>query len=364
MPKIAEKYQVSHFLVFYLIHSLQFGVGVLGFQRIITKSTGQDAWIPVVLSGLFSHLMVWMIYKILKGAEGNIHDIHLRIFGKWAGKAINLLISLYFTLLAVEVLRTYMEIIQVWMFPDINLWVFSSLFLLLVYYIVSGGFRVVTGICFFGVVLPSYLIFTFIFPLEFAQWKNLSPVFDHSLMDILSGTKGMALTVLGFEALLVYYPFIKKPEKSQIWAHGAIFFTTCIYLLIMIVTLVFFSSEQLQKNIWATLTIWKIVEIPFVERFEYIGIANWVLIILPNVCLVLWCASRGIKQTFNWSQKKTLIGIIALTLLAVNLFETREQINQFNTIVGMTGTYFYLYIPVILILQLVAKRMKKQGGTG
>ncbi|MGD7008993.1 GerAB/ArcD/ProY family transporter [Metabacillus sp. 84] len=364
MTNIAEKYQVSHFLVFYLIHSLQFGVGVLGFQRIIANEAGQDAWIPVILSGLFSHMMVWMIYKILKGADGNIHDIHHRLFGKWLGKGLNLLISIYFTLLAIEVLRTFVEIIQVWMFPDLNIWIFSILFLILVYYIVTGGFRVVTGICFFGVILPGYLIFTFFFPLEFADWQNLFPVFDHSFGEILSGTQSMSLTVLGFEALLVYYPFIKHPEKSQKWAHGAIFFTTSLYLLIMIVTLVFFSPEQLQKNIWATLTIWKIVEIPFVERFEYIGIANWNLVILPNICLTLWCASRGIKQTLNLPQKKTLLMVLSLTLISVILLTTRQQIDRFNSFMGDVGLYFYLYIPFILILQIIIKKMKKQGGSG
>ncbi|MBS2968590.1 GerAB/ArcD/ProY family transporter [Metabacillus sp. KIGAM252] len=364
MTKIAEKYQVSHFLVFYLVHGLQFGVGVLGFQRIIAKDAGQDAWIPVIVSGVFSHLMVWMIYKILKGAEGNIHDIHHRIFGKWLGKGVNLLISLYFTLLAIEVLRTFVEIIQVWMFPDMNVLIFSTLFLALVYYIVTGGFRVVTGICFFGVVLPGYLILTFFFPLEFAEWKNLMPMFDHSFGELLSGTKSMSLTVLGFEALLVYYPFIKNAEKSQKWAHGAILFTTSVYLLIMVVTLVFFSTEQLQKNIWATLTIWKIVEIPFVERFEYIGIANWNLVILPNICLTLWCASRGIKQTLNIAQKKSLLIVLGITLIAVNLFETREQIDQFNGIMGDIGLGFYVYIPIILFLQFFMKKVKKQGRSG
>ncbi|WP_338781389.1 GerAB/ArcD/ProY family transporter [Metabacillus sp. FJAT-52054] len=364
MTKIAEKYQVSHFMVFYLIHSLQFGVGVLGFQRIIVKVAGQDAWISVILSGVFSHIMVWMIYRILRGAEGNIHDIHHRIFGKWLGKGLNLLISLYFTMLAIGVLRTFIEIIQVWMFPDMNVLIFSILFLALVYYIVTGGFRVVTGICFFGVVLPGYLIITYFFPLEFAEWVNLFPMFDHSIGDIIEGTKSMALTVLGFEALLVYYPFIKNPEKSQKWAHGAIFFTTFLYLLILVITIVFFNEEQLQKNIWATLTMWKIVEIPFVERFEYIGIANWNLVILPNVCLTLWCASRGIKQTINISQKKTLILVLILTLIAVNMFNTREQIDHLNTVMGDIGLCFYLYIPLILFLQFFLKKIKNQGGAG
>ena len=165
--KVADRFQVSHFLVFYLIHSLQFGVGVLGFQRIVAEKSGRDAWIAVIISGILVHISVWMIFRILKDFEGNIIDVHKELFGKWIGGLFSTIFGLYFCLLAITVLRTYIEIIEVWMFPDLNIWIFSLIFLLLVYYVISGGFRIVTGICFFGVVLPSYLLFTFLFPVEF-----------------------------------------------------------------------------------------------------------------------------------------------------------------------------------------------------
>lgn len=132
MIKIAERFQVSHFLVFYLIHSLQFGIGVLGFQRIVAEKSGRDAWIAVILSGIMVHISLWMIYKILKNSNGNVITLHKEVFGKWVGNTLSALMACYFTLVAITVLRTYIEIIEVWMFPDINVWLFSFMFLLLV----------------------------------------------------------------------------------------------------------------------------------------------------------------------------------------------------------------------------------------
>jgi hypothetical protein len=172
MIKIAERFQVSHFLVFYLIHSLQFGVGVLGFQRIIAEHTGRDAWIAVIFSGVLVHASLWMIYRILQDSNGNIVTVHKEVFGKWIGGLLSFLLSLYFTLIAITVLRTYLEIVEVWMFPDLNVWVFSFIFLLLVYYIISGGFRVVTGISFFGV------LFTFYFPVSPPVLRNKESISD------------------------------------------------------------------------------------------------------------------------------------------------------------------------------------------
>ncbi|PGT79752.1 GerAB/ArcD/ProY family transporter [Bacillus sp. AFS040349] len=357
--KIAERFQVSHFLVFYLIHSLQFGVGVLGFQRIVAEKSGRDAWIAVIISGLFVHISVWMIFRILKDFDGNIIDVHKELFGKWIGGALSTLFGLYFCLLAINVLNTYIEIIVVWMFPDLNSWLFTSIFLLLVYYVISGGFRIVTGICFFGVVLPSYLIFTFFFPIEFSDLSNLAPPLNHSFKDMASSTKDMSLTVLGFEALLVYYPFIKRPEKSKKWAHLGVAYSTLLFTLIMMISLAYFSEEQLQKNVWATLTIWKIVEMPFVERFEYIGIANWCLIILPNVCLTFWCASRCLKDTFKFNQRILLALVLLLAFFIILLIQTREKISFFNDLVSQIGFYMMFgYIPILFFLTVLIKKIK------
>ncbi|PMC35077.1 spore gernimation protein GerB [Bacillus sp. UMB0899] len=359
MIKIAERFQVSHFLVFYLIHSLQFGVGVLGFQRIVAEKTGRDAWISVILAGILVHISVWMLYRILRNSGGNVITVHRNLFGKWIGGLLSVAIAIYFFILAVTVLRTYIEIVQVWMFTDLNVWVFSLVFLILVYYIISGGFRVVTGISFFGVILPAYVLLTFLFPLEFSDLSNLAPPLNHSVKDFAQSTKSMSLTIVGFEALLVYYPFIKNPERSKKWAHLAVAFSTIIYTLIMLVSLAYFSEEQLQKNVWATLTIWKIIEMPFVERFEYIGIANWCLIILPNICLTFWCASRCLKDTFKVNQRIVLLIVLLGSFIILCISQTREHINILNDLVGQLGFYImFAYIPFIFISNIIMGKIK------
>lgn len=48
---IKDQFLVSPFLVLFLIHGMQYGVGVLSFQRDIAKFVGHDAWISILLSG-------------------------------------------------------------------------------------------------------------------------------------------------------------------------------------------------------------------------------------------------------------------------------------------------------------------------
>lgn len=49
MKQIPIEYQVSPYMVFFLIITIQLGVGMLGFERISAKLVGNDAWISTLL---------------------------------------------------------------------------------------------------------------------------------------------------------------------------------------------------------------------------------------------------------------------------------------------------------------------------
>jgi spore germination protein (amino acid permease) len=361
MLSIPDRRKISPTLVYFLILSIQVGVGILGFQRVIALTAGYDSWIAVIIAGGLTHIIMFFIYKVLENSEGDIVSANQIAFGKWIGNIINLFFALYFTVLVVNVVRTYIEVLQVWMYPRLSTWAFALAFMLLVFYIVNGGIRAITGVSFFGIIMPSYLILTYFYTFKYADFRNVLPVFDHSIMEILLATRDMSLTYIGFEALLVIYPFVKKAEKSQKWAHWALLTTTTLYTFITLITFAFFSEKQLERTVWATLSMWKILELPFVERFEYIGIANWCLIILPNACISIWCASRIIKRMTPIKQRHSLIILIIMVIIGTSLLFDRQSINSFNNIVGKIGFYVnFVYIPLLLIILLIMKKVRKR----
>ncbi|CEG28849.1 GerAB/ArcD/ProY family transporter [Bacillus sp. B-jedd] len=361
---VPDKAKVSPFLVFFLIHSAQFGVGVLGFQRIIAKNAGYDAWIAVLIGGLAIHPVMWMIYKMAGIAGGDLISIHQFVYGKTFGRLISLPFIIYFTIYSTVTLRTFVQIVQVWMFPDISTFWLGLAFLLLVIYVIGGGFRTITGIVFFGIVLTIYLLFIFIYTIPNSDYADLLPILTHSYKELGLAAFNMSLTFIGWEIVLVFYPFIKNAPSSLKWAQRAVLFTTLDYVFITIISFGYFSEGQLQRNIWATLSMFKIVQMPFVERFEYIGIATWTLIILPNVCLGLWAASRILKRTYRIKQKYSIYLLAALSLAIMLLLETREQEAVLNTAFGRTGFFLnFGYLPLLFFAVLIARKVKGNGKT-
>lgn len=361
MKKIEPRFQVSPYNVFFLVHSLQIGVGILGYQTYIAKDAGYDAWISIIIAGLGVHILIYLIYKMMSGEKAeDLYSIHTNTFGKVLGSILCLFFIVYFFGFSLVVFRTYIEVVQVWMFQDLKVWVFAPIILLLMFYTIAGGFRTIAGICFFGVVLPIYLIFMLGYPLKYSYFGNLLPVLSHSPQEILLSAKAMTLNLLGFELLLMYLPFIKNVEKSQKWAHLGALFSTLIYLIIAIVTFAYFSEGYLEKTMWPSLSMFKIVSMPFVERFEYIAIATWMLIILPNVCLALWAATRLSKQIFKIKQKHILILFLIILYIISIYLQERTAISKMNDIMSNIG--FYLLVAYIPFLFVISKLKKKVVG--
>ncbi|WP_345743031.1 GerAB/ArcD/ProY family transporter [Bacillus cereus] len=110
----------------FLIHSAQFGAGVLGFSRIAAEQADYDAWIGVLLAGIVLHILMWMIYRMLSWINGSILELQTYMFGKLFGTGLNLLFLLYFFIVSASILRTYIEIVQVWMFPTASTFILAT----------------------------------------------------------------------------------------------------------------------------------------------------------------------------------------------------------------------------------------------
>ncbi|WP_080845876.1 GerAB/ArcD/ProY family transporter [Cytobacillus gottheilii] len=356
-----KEVQVSPFLVFFLIHAIQVGVGILGFQRIVIRSAGNDGWIAVIAAGIVVSIVIFIMYMLLNRHKKDILQIQQELFGKFIGSIFGLVWIINWILLTVTVLSSFIEIVEVWVFPTINIYIIAFIFIILIYYCLTGGFRVVAGICVLGTIIPLYLYLTFLFPLEHTHLRNILPIWNHHLKEMTIATKDMSLSYLGFSTLLMYYPFIKHAHKSQKWAHFGNIFTCFIYLFLMIITIGYFSEKQVSHHIWATLSLWKIVELPFVERFEYIGITSWVLMILPNICVLVWSASQGIGRMVKIKQKKVVIVILTTVYVLTVFMKGRERIDYLNELSAKLGLFLLFgYIPVLTVYSYLRNKIKEK----
>nr|WP_309101502.1 GerAB/ArcD/ProY family transporter [Fredinandcohnia onubensis] len=360
--QINENKQVSPYFLFFLIHGSQTGIAVLRFQGNVSKGAGNEAWMSVLALGLSIQLLFMMMIYILKqSTAGDILSFHKDILGKKLGGALNLLLACYFSLAGVSVVYGYIDLLQVWVFDGIPSWEYALLLCCLIFYLVSGGFRVITGVAFWGVVIPAFLLISFFYIAGFMEVSYLQPLFNHSLKDHFTSAKTAVPLFLGFETVLVYFPFIKNGKKANKWGHLALLFTTVLYTLITLISFMFFSQGKIHHLTWPTLTMIKIIQFPFLERFEFIFIFTWLLVIIPVISLYLWSTIRSIKVTLP----KIKPTYILLFLLTVYVFVNSQLTDIYYTqliqkMVDISSSAFLFgYIPVLFIVSVIRQFIKK-----
>jgi spore germination protein (amino acid permease) len=351
---------LSTFLVIFIIHAIQVGIGIHGFQRVIFLEAKQDAWISVLIAGFATHIVVFVMIKTLQiYGSTDIYGIQHEVYGKWLGKVFSSLYILYCLWVFLIILKNYIEVLQTWVFPTVPVWLFSFSILLLVIYGVTGGIRMIVGVCFFSIVLSIWMFGFIGYPLRFADFDHLLPVMESNLVSILKGAHKMTLTIIGFEILYVIYPYMEKKDKVQKYAHIGIAATTILYLILMLLALIYFSPGQLDSTIWPTLSLFKIVRLPFIERTEYVAVTFWLLILLPNLMLYLWAAVHGAKRIFGIKTIRVLLVFTTIIFIMSLFINTRIKINRFNDIFASVAFYFTFCYPLVLYaFALLKKKIK------
>ena len=354
-----QQYLLNTFLLIFILNAMQVGIGIHGFERIIFFEAKQDAWISVILAGIFAHVVVFIMIKTIQiTGSSDIYGIQMAVYGKWIGKILNSLFILYCLWAFMIILKNYIEVLQTWIFPTVPTWLFSLSILLIVIYGFTGGIRVMVGTCFFSVILSVWLIGLVGYPLRYSDIHHIFPVMESNMVSILKGTHKMTLTIIGFEILYVVYPFLKEKDKVQKYAHIGIAGTNILYLFLMLLSITYFSPGQLSSTIWPTLTLFQIVKLPFIERIEFVIIAFWLLIILPNLLLYLWAAIHGVKRTFG-KKSKWVLWIFTLSIFIPSLFfNNRVKINNLNNFFATIAFYIVFCYPFILYaFSLIRKKL-------
>ena len=355
--RLTPKDMFNAYLLFFVIHSTQIGVGIHGFQRIVYQDARHDAWISVLFAGLATHIVAFCMIKTLEAYGSNdLYGIQQDVYGKWIGNFLNVIYILYCSVAFFSVIRNYTEVIQAWIFPGISTWFVSATLLIIIIYTFTGGLRVMVGVSFFSIVLALWILPMLIFPLKFSSAESLFPILEANISSILKGAQSMTFTVIGFEILNVIYPFIKDKKNVKKHTHLALLATTFVYLSVMLVSITYYSEGELLKTIWATLTLFSIISFPFMERFEFVAVVFWMLIILPNLCLYLWAAYRGTIRLVNVSGTKFVWIFSLLIFIGTLMVQTRTQINMINTQFGKVAFYIVFVYPIFLYMITMLKK--------
>nr|WP_306798612.1 GerAB/ArcD/ProY family transporter [Oceanobacillus saliphilus] len=356
--------RIQAFYLFFIISSIQLGVGIMGAPRIIFIEARQDSWISIIIASIYIVIVLFVMLHILKQYENaDILGIQVDIFGKVLGKLLGTVYVIYFAATLLSVLITYIEVVKIFIFPELSSFVMGLLLICLIIYSVLGGLRVIIGVCFLFFILSHWLLLLLIHPALLIDPTHFQPAFQASIAELLKGARATSYTFLGFEILFMVYPFIQNKEKAKMPIFLASFWSAALILFTTVIAIGYFSHEQLGRREWAVLALFKIQRFPFIERFDYIVVAEWMMVIIPNMILLMWGVTYGMKRLYKVPQKTSLYTVSALLLIACTFIDQHFQIQKVINAVEKAGFWIvYVYPFVLLLLVLFKQGWKKRKG--
>ena len=154
-----ESLLFNAFLLIFIIHAYQTGVGIVGLPRIVYLRQNMMPGLLFLSRMLLAVVLVDSIMMLKQYDSADLYGIHVDVFGKWLGNSLNIIYMLYLAASFFIIFMNYIEIVQVWIFPNLPTWQIALHSILLTVYAVYGGIRIIVGVAFLSVIGNSLAYF-------------------------------------------------------------------------------------------------------------------------------------------------------------------------------------------------------------
>jgi spore germination protein AB len=350
--------KLNHYHIIFLTHMSMSGYFLLSLPHNLS-AVGYNLWIIPLFFGVMAQLTVIpMIMLGKKYPNLSLYEIQEQLLGKWLGKLPSVIFILYGILMVAAETENYVGVIQTVALPDSSARAPTFILFVIMIYIVLGGIKSVARFSIAGFFMVAWMIY-------YLQWgamkgtlSHLFPLFDFTFSELIIATEQSFPSMLGYELVLFYFPYIIHQHKTLKHVSIGIWITVFFYVVVTFTSIVYFSPWQLENLRFPVLNLYKAVELSFVERIENLGIALWIFLILGTLTAYLWMAKKGLDVLFHKRRKRH---VFACAVLAFFIIE-HSLFNQFETEIYYEWTPFIgygviLYPSILLLLHWMKQRL-------
>ncbi|WP_405155415.1 GerAB/ArcD/ProY family transporter [Paenibacillus sp. FSL K6-0108] len=352
---IPETKQLTTLQTLALILCFMIGAELFTLPReIISKVSTVDAWISVVLGGIFSFCTAWII--ILLGQRYphfTFYEYVQEITGKLIGKCIGLVVVLYYIHLASYELRSMEEMASFYLLEGTPGWAILACFVWISLYLCMEGISTIGRLC--QIIIPiSITVLILIYSLGFTAFdmNNLRPLVAKGWTPIMKGIPSTTLAFSGSECFLFVLSRMQAPKKAAKVMGLGIGLAVIFYTSAVIICIGVFSLDGVLTRTWPFFDLARSVEFEdlLLERFESLLLAIWILQIFSIFSIIFYCAALGVSQIFNLSYRISMFLILPFICLISQLPKDINEVFALGAYIGKANLVLFSCLPVLLLL--------------
>lgn len=340
--------------------------GVIG----ISEDAKQDSWASLLLAAVLA-LPVLMIYaRIIRLYPGDtLMTAIMKIFGKFSGRVIVLLLTLYALNLSSFILRYYSEYLKVITMTETPQLPLMLIMVLAAVYLARSS---QTTIAKFSVTIVPIFYFiasvTTILLSKDIELSNFQPVFASGINNIFTGSYRVFTFPL-VETLLVLGLTDSLPKNLnpyKMFSFGMLF-AVMLMLIVVFRNIGVLGPALASAEYFPSYSSVRLINVgDFLSRIEGTISANFVLAGITKIAVCLIFASKGLACLFDIADYKTLVLPTALFIVALSpmWFESLMEMFQFMGYNQIYAIPFQIVLPVIIWVTAEVKNYKKKHPEG
>lgn len=356
---------ITRWQLFFVIIKTQIGIGLLSLPSEIQGSAKGDAWISVLVAGCAIQLLLLVYGGLMKRFPGDtLSQMTRRMFGNYAGLALNVICFVFFILIAAYACSLYVHLIRTWLLPLTPVWVLllmiiaTSVYLALENIRVIARFFVLASVLFVILILISLLTFT-----NEMHISNVLPIGQSGMMQVFQGSEKTFFSMLGFEVMLYFFPAVEKQPKGvlkiALLANG---FVTLFYTYFVFICLISYSTNALAQVNEPVLFLFKGLAYQLLDRLDLIFLSLWIIPMTSTI--VSYLALAGKSMTTGQIAYRRMVWISGLLVFLIGMYMAlQENLDPFSKWLEYGYLMMIAALPLLIYLGAFLLKNKGKGGT-
>lgn len=339
-----------------IIISTLIGIGILSLPRGVVEEAGPDGWLLIILGAIGALGVSFIMIRLGALFPGQTAvEYSQTLLSMPVGIVVSFGFALYFIFFSAFEARVFAEILKQFLLYKTPTEVIVITMLLTSAYLVRCGIEVIGRVA--EIVVPLILFPYIIVVLPIIpnmDLTNFLPFMKTPPLRILLGTTTVVTAYLGFETILLFYPFINKPRYTARAMFTGITTVMVFYLFTTVVNIAVFGVSEIKHLIWPAFTLLRIVDIPgaFVQNVHGVMMAIWVVSIFFTLSVFYFSGTLIVSKIIRVKDHSFLVlplvsVIYFLALIPDNIAQVYDQLDALSMYLGIP---YGFVIPIILFV--------------
>ncbi|MBP1931858.1 GerAB/ArcD/ProY family transporter [Ammoniphilus resinae] len=346
----------------FLILQSQIGVGILSLPHDVQAYAKGDGWISTLLAGIAVQLLFWVMWLLgRKYPDLTLFEITKKVLGNWVGWTVNLLYTAYFLLVAGLSAVLFSELINSWILTNTPRWAILCLFIGTAYLLARENIRIMARFYVLTSIFIILLVLLVLMAYTNVEIRYVFPIGQSGIKNIFLGSQHAIIAMIGFEMILVIYPFVQNNTKGMLQKTIIVnTLVTLLYTFFVFTSLIVFSPEEIPLVSEPILYMLKSFRVTIAGRLDLLFISIWLIPMTTFLVSYLYLASKGAASLTNKKHQSVIPFIVILTFIIAMIPQDELSVQMFSEWVSKGSYLFIAVFPCLLLLFAVIFKEKEE----